>query len=94
VAYVTATVVDDKGVPVPNAAAKIAFAVSGPGVLVAVDNADASSVEPFQASERTVYDGRCIAILRASAAGGQIAVKASAAGLTAGSIRIKTTGEK
>jgi beta-galactosidase len=94
VAYVTATVVDGKGVAVPNAAAKIAFEVSGPGVLVAVDNADASSVEPFQASERTVFDGQSIAILRASAPGGRIALKAAAAGLAAGSIRIETTGGK
>jgi len=94
VAYVTATVVDGQGVAVPNAAAKIAFEVSGPGVLVAVDNADASSVEPFQAAGRTVFDGQCIAILRASGAGGQIALKASAAGLAAGSIRIETRGVK
>jgi beta-galactosidase len=94
VAYVTATVVDAKGVAVPNAAAKIAFEVSGPGVLVAVDNADASSVEPFQAAERTVFDGQCIAILRASAPRGTIALKAAAAGLAAGSIRIEATGVK
>jgi beta-galactosidase len=93
-AYVTATVVDGKGVPVPGAAAKIAFEVSSPGVLVAVDNADISSVEPFQASERTVFDGQCIAILRASAAGGRITLKAAAAGLAAGSIRIETAGGK
>jgi beta-galactosidase len=94
VAFVTATVVDAGGVAVPGAAAKIAFEVSGPGILVGVDNADASSVEPFQASARTVFDGQCIAILRASAAGGQIALKAAAAGLAAGSIRIETTGVK
>jgi beta-galactosidase len=94
VAYVTATVVDSKGVVVPGAEAKIAFEVSGPGVLVAVDNADPSSIEPFQASARTVFDGRCIAILRASAAGGQIALKAAAAGLAGGSIRIGTAGRK
>jgi beta-galactosidase len=79
---------------VPGAEAKIAFEVSGPGVLVAVDNADPSSIEPFQASARTVFDGRCIAILRASAAGGQIALKAAAAGLAGGSIRIGTAGRK
>jgi beta-galactosidase len=94
VAYVTATVVDASGVVAPGAAVKIAFEVSGPGVLAAVDNADASSIEPFQASERTVFDGQCIAILRASAPGGQIALKATAAGLAAGSIKIKTAGEK
>ena len=94
VAYVTATVVDAAGVAVPGGTAKIAFEVSGPGVLVAVDNGDSASVEPFQASARTVFDGRCIAILRASAASGQIQLKAAAAGLAAGSIRIETAGGK
>jgi beta-galactosidase len=94
VAYVTATVVDGKGVMVPNAETKIAFEATGPGILVAVDNADASSLEPFQAAQRTVFDGQCIAILRASAPGGQIALKAAAAGLVGGSIRIATAGVK
>jgi beta-galactosidase len=94
VAFVTATVVDANGVVAPGAEMKIAFEVSGPGVLAAVDNADASSIEPFQASGRTVFDGQCIAILRASAPGGQILLKATAAGLAAGSVKIKTTGEK
>jgi beta-galactosidase len=94
VAYVTATVVDNQGVPVPGVSAKIAFEVSGPGALVSVDNADVSSVEPFQASERKSFDGRCIAILRASAPGGRITLKAAAAGLAAGSIQIETAGGK
>jgi beta-galactosidase len=59
-----------------------------------VDNADASSVEPFQASERKSFDGRSIAILRASAPGGRITLKAAAAGLAAGSIQIETAGGK
>jgi beta-galactosidase len=93
VAYVTATVVDDKGITVPEAVAKVAFEIAGPGLLVAVDNADFASVEPFQASERTVFDGQCIAILKASAPGGRITLRASAAGLAAGSIDIDTGGK-
>jgi beta-galactosidase len=91
VAYVTATVVDDKGVLVPGASAKIAFSVSGPGTLIAVDNADISSIEPFQAPERQVFDGQCIAILRAASPGGRITLKASADGLTAGSVQLETS---
>jgi beta-galactosidase len=97
VAYVTATVVDDKGVPVPEQGkplTSIQFAVSGPGALVAVDNGDIESVEPFRASERRVFDGRCIAIVRASAPGGRITLKASAPGLAEASIRIETSGGK
>ena len=86
VAYVNAIVVDDSGIMVPTAADKIVFAVDGPGVIAAVDNADITSHEGFQASERSAFQGRCIALVKASRDQGRITVKASAAGLTASSI--------
>ena len=39
----------------------------GPGVIAAVDSADNASHEPFQAPERRAFQGRCIAIVRATA---------------------------
>ncbi len=88
VAYVRATVVDDNNVPVPSAADSITFSVSGPGAVAAVDSGDVNSHEPFQASDRHAYDGTCIAIIRATAATGQIEVKATADGLKDGSVTI------
>jgi beta-galactosidase len=88
VAYVTAEVVDDHGVVVPSAANQITFAVTGPGAVVAVDNQDIASHEPFQGNVRSAFQGRCIAIVRASAAGG-IAVSATAASLKAGSVSME-----
>lgn len=93
VALVRATVVDSKGVTVPASEAKIVFAVSGPGAIAAVDNGDIGSIEPFQATERTVFDGRAIAIVRGSAAG-KITVKASSAGLAGGSVQLNVVGGK
>jgi beta-galactosidase len=87
VAFVTATVVDGDGVPVPNADPRIAFKVNGPGAIVAVDNADNASHEPFQASERKAFQGWCIAILRATGTG-PITVSASAPGLAGSSVVI------
>jgi len=78
VAYVTATVVDEHGVVVPSADNQITFEVSGPGALVAVDNQDIASHEPFQGNVRSAFQGRCVAIVRATAAG-RIAVSANAA---------------
>jgi beta-galactosidase len=92
VAYVTATVVDGKGVPVPGAGTKIAFEVSGPGAIVAVDNADNSSTEPFQATARKTFDGQCLAILKATSGKGTMTVKATAEGLETGSIQIQAGG--
>jgi len=88
VSYVTATVVDENGVMVPNARDLIAFRVTGPGLIAAVDSADNNSHEPFQATERRAYQGRCFAMLKASGAPGKITLTASAPGLNVGSIKI------
>jgi beta-galactosidase len=87
VAFVTATVVDADGVPVPNADPQIAFKVNGPGAIVAVDNADNASHEPFQASERKAFQGSCIAIVRVTGTGA-ITVSVSAPGLAGSSVVI------
>jgi beta-galactosidase len=88
VAYVTAQVVDDQGVVVPSASNQITFAVTGPGAVVAVDNQDISSHESFQGNVRSAFQGRCIAIVRASGAG-RIAVRATAAGLKGGAVSME-----
>jgi beta-galactosidase len=88
VAYVTAEVVDDHGVVVPSAANQITFAVTGPGAVVAVDNQDINSHESFQGTVRSAYQGRCIAIVRASAAG-RIALTAASASLKPGSFSLE-----
>jgi beta-galactosidase len=67
----------------------ITFAISGPGVIAAVDNADNASHEPFQANERHAFQGQCIAFVKASAPSGKMIVTASAPGLKSGSITIQ-----
>ena len=80
VAIVRATVVDDQGTPVPWAKDLISFQTTGPGAIAAVDNGDNKSHEPFQASQRHAYGGRCTAFVRATDAG-QITLTATAGGL-------------
>lgn len=81
VAFVTVQVADAKGVLIPDAHDNIAFTVTGPGTLVAVDNGDLTSHEPFHAAERKAFQGQCLAILRATASTGRITVTATAVGL-------------
>jgi beta-galactosidase len=88
VVNVTATVVDANGVLIPNASDLIAFKVSGPGVIAAVDSGNNASHEPFQASERKAYQGRCFAMIKASGARGRITLVASAPGLKGSSVTI------
>jgi len=89
VAFVTATVVDANGVTVPVAADLISFRITGPGVIAAVDNGDNRSVEPFQATGRRAYQGRCHAMVKAKSSRGTITISASAPGLHRGRTSIK-----
>jgi beta-galactosidase len=91
VAFVTARVVDENGVPVPGSDAAIAFEVEGPGIVLATDNADLASHEPFRSHERHAFEGRAVALVEARTAG-KIVVTAHAEGLATGSVTI--TGEK
>jgi beta-galactosidase len=66
----------------------VSFKISGPGVIAAVDNADNSSHEPFQAAGRRAFRGECAAFVKATATSGEINLTASASGLTADSVAI------
>jgi beta-galactosidase len=94
VCEVTATVADENGVPVPGADDLISFQVSGAGKIAAVDNADNSSHESFQASERHAFNGRCVAFVKANAKSGEISLTASAPGLKGATITIAADGAK
>lgn len=89
VCVVTATVVDSQGVVVPSATNLINFTITGPGAVVAVDNADNTSHEPFQATARRAYQGRCVAFVKATASRGTITVTATAPGLKPDSVSIQ-----
>jgi beta-galactosidase len=89
VARVQVTVVDANGITVPRADDLISFQITGPGVIAAVDNADNSSHEPFQATERRAFQGECVAFLKATGSSGKITLTATAPGLADGSVAIK-----
>jgi beta-galactosidase len=91
VVRVVATVLDKDGTVVPDAENLVSFKISGPGVIAAVDSANNASHEPFQASERHAFQGRCVAFVKATAPSGKITLTATAPGLTSGSITIKAT---
>ncbi len=78
--YLTVTIADDAGRMVPRSKNKVSFQVSGPGEIVATDNGDPTSFEPFQAAQHSAFNGLCLAIVRATGPG-NIIVKASSPGL-------------
>jgi len=59
----------------------IQFAATGPASIVAVDNGNMMDHDPFQATERKLYDGNAVALVRATGTSGRITVTASADGI-------------
>lgn len=90
-AFVTAEVVDAKGVVVPNASNRIRFSVTGSGELVATDNGDPTELETFSNRDRKAFNGKCLAIVRGRAKG-QLTVKATGIGLGETSIQVDLSG--
>ena len=86
--FITVTVADKRGDLVPRSKNAIKFTVTGPGEIVAVDNGDATSFEPFQASERKAYNGLALVIVRATAPG-KITVTAKSEGLKLADVVIR-----
>ncbi len=91
VAFVTATITDKKGIPIPNASNPVSFSITEPGTIAAVDNGDNSSHESFHASRRSAYQGRCYAIIRALADRGKITITASAPDLSGDSVSVEAS---
>lgn len=62
--FIRVAVVDAKGRLVPKSDNHLKFSVSGPAEIIATDNGDATSLLPFQLSERDAYNGLALVILR------------------------------
>jgi beta-galactosidase len=90
--FVTITVTDNAGVTSPRADNRVHFEVEGPGEIVATDNGDPTSFEPFQSHDRKAFNGLCLVIVRGKAGQpGKIKLTATANNLKTGVASIKTT---
>jgi beta-galactosidase len=93
--FVTVRIADKDGLLVPRSKNHVKFGISGPGEIAAVDNGDATSFEPFQATERNAYNGLCLVIVRAKAGEtGTIVLKAESENLTSAELPIRSVSEK
>jgi beta-galactosidase len=81
VAFVTAAVVDENGVVVPDAGDLIRFDVKGAGFVAAVDSDDNRSLESFRGTARRAWQGICFAVIKANKNGGKISVVAGSGNL-------------
>lgn len=88
--FVTAEIIDARGVVLPDAEDLIAFEVRG-GSLAGLDNGREESAERYQASTRTAFHGKALAIVRSGTAVGSLKVTARAEGLRTGTVTVRTT---
>ncbi|MEE1760506.1 glycoside hydrolase family 2 TIM barrel-domain containing protein [Streptomyces sp. SP18BB07] len=89
-AFVTAEIVDTRGVVVPDAEHLISFDVRG-GSLAGLDNGREESAERYQASTRTAFGGKALAIVRSGVEAGAVRVTARVAGLRTGKVSLRAT---
>jgi beta-galactosidase len=87
--FVTVTIADQAGRLVPRSRNRVAFELTGPGEIVAVDNGDATSFEPFQAKERAAYNGLCLVIVRSTGQSGTMILKARSPGLESAEVKLQ-----
>jgi beta-galactosidase len=82
VAVISVTIVDAQGRPVPTANNMVTFAVNGPGSVLGVGNGDPSCHEADNASQRSAFNGLCMAIVQSRrGAAGAVSVTVASAGL-------------
>ncbi len=87
--YILVEAFDAGGIPCPLADNLVRFDLEGPAEIAGVDNGDPHSLEPFQASERRLFFGKAVLILRTREGEAGVArIRAIAGGLEAGTCEV------
>ncbi|MDF1512895.1 MAG: glycoside hydrolase family 2 TIM barrel-domain containing protein [Anaerolineae bacterium] len=88
IVHLTVKALDAAGNFVPTADNLITFEVQGTGHIIGVDNGNPASHEPFQANQRQLFNGLCLAVIQSTRQPGTITIQASAPGLSAAEVTI------
>jgi beta-galactosidase len=80
-AFVTVEALDANGIWQPHADPRVTFNVEGAGSLAAVGSGDMTSLDSYQGSGRTLFQGRALAVVRSTAQTGSITLTATSPGL-------------
>ena len=92
--FVTVTIADKDGRPVPRTHDRITFKLSGPGEIVATDNGDATDLEAFQSPQRKAFNGLALAIVKTKAGeAGKVTLTASADGLEGAQVTLDSQAQ-
>ncbi len=94
VTFITATIVDEKGIRCANADNLIQFSITDSGKIIAVDNGNIINHDGYQGQKTRAYQGKAIAIIKAAKDSGTISIKADVDGLTLGVTTLSIVAEK
>ncbi|MFI6691199.1 glycoside hydrolase family 2 TIM barrel-domain containing protein [Streptomyces sp. NPDC050433] len=88
-AFVEIELVDEDGTLFTASDRKVTVDVSGPGTLQALGTANPATIEPYNSTQVTTFDGRALAVVRA-AGPGDIRVRVEATGCTPTDLTVST----
>jgi len=86
--FVTITLLDDKGVPVPVADNPVQFEVSGSIDIAGVDNGNQTDHTSFRGESIDAFNGKCLVILRSNGTKGTGTITARSEGLSSAKLEI------
>jgi beta-galactosidase len=87
--YVECSIVDKDGNEVPTANNLLKFHIEGPATIAGVGNGDNMGLEPFNAKQRTAFNGKCLAIIQSTQKSGNVRVTIKSEGLQLATINLK-----
>ena len=87
--FVTVEITDSSGNIQPNADNQLQFAVTGPGIIAGVDNANLKNLEKYISNTRKAWHGRALVVIKSIQSTGTIRLKASSEMLQGDEIEIK-----
>lgn len=87
--FVTVSVVDRNGIPVPDAEPSVHLRLTGPATIAGVDNGDETNHERFQRDSVSLFAGRALVIVRAGRHAGSVTLTATSGALSPASIHLE-----
>lgn len=90
--YITAELVDARGVRNPGAELPVTFSLTGDAELVGIGNANPLSLESYQQSSRKTWKGRCLLVIKAGKKPGKIILTARVPGVRTAAITLAIAG--
>jgi beta-galactosidase len=88
--FVTATIVDKNGLPVPHTDMLLSFHVSGTAVIAGTDNGYQADTTTLQSHSRKTWKGKALVIIKSSLKKGNSTLTVSSPGMPPATILLKT----